>query len=45
MFDGKNAKKIEYLEDERKKLWDRITKLEKRIEEKPSDIEREARQV
>ncbi|MEQ9375985.1 MAG: hypothetical protein RIG68_12450 [Imperialibacter sp.] len=45
MFDGKNSKKIEYLEDERKKLWDRLTILEKRIEERPSDIEKEARQA
>ena len=45
MFDGKNAKKIEYLEDERKKLWERITALEKQMAEKPSDIEREARQA
>lgn len=43
MFDGKNSKRLEYLEDERKKLWDRLTILEKRIEEKPSDIEKEAR--
>lgn len=45
MFDGKNAKKIEYLEDERKKLWERITALEKQVAEKPSDIEREAKQA
>lgn len=34
MFDGKNAKKIEYLEEERQKLWERITALEKQIAEK-----------
>jgi len=45
MFDGKNAKKIEYLEDERKKIWERITALEKQMAEKPSDIEKEARQA
>ncbi|MEP2024189.1 MAG: hypothetical protein ABJH98_06000 [Reichenbachiella sp.] len=45
MFDGKNSKKIDYLEDERRKLWERLTILEKRIEEKPSDIEKEARQA
>ena len=45
MFDGKNSKKIDYLEEERKKLWERLTILEKRIEEKPSDIEKEAKQA
>ncbi len=45
MFDGKNSKKIEYLEDERKKLWERLSVLEKQITEKPSDIEKEAKQA
>lgn len=45
MFDGKNSKKIEYLEEERKKLWGRILELEKQIAEKPSDIEKEAKQA
>ncbi|MEO9849541.1 MAG: hypothetical protein ABJE80_14140 [Reichenbachiella sp.] len=45
MFDGKNSKKIEYLEEERLKIWERLTILEKRIEEKPSDIEKDAKQA
>lgn len=45
MFDGKNSKKIEYLEEERKKLWERLMELEKQVAEKPSDIEREAKQA
>lgn len=45
MFDGKNSKKIEYLEEERKKLWERVLLLEKQVAEKPSDIEREAKQA
>lgn len=45
MFDGKNSKKIEYLEEERKKLWERLLKLEKQVAEKPLDIEREAKQA
>lgn len=45
MFDGKNSKKIEFLEIERTKLWDRVLQLEKLVEEKPSDIEKEAKQA
>lgn len=45
MFDGKNSKKIEYLEEERRKLWERLSELEKQVAEKPSDIEKEARQA
>ncbi|CAM1363419.1 conserved protein of unknown function [Tenacibaculum soleae] len=45
MFDGKNSKKLEYLEEERKKLWGKISLLEKQVSEKPSDIEREAKQA
>lgn len=45
MFDGKNSKKIVYLEEERKKLWERLLELEKQVAEKPSDIEREAKQA
>lgn len=45
MFDGKNSKKIEYLEEEGKKLWERLLELEKQVAEKPSDIEREAKQA
>jgi|SRR5690554_1366472 len=45
MFDGKNTKKIEYLDEERQKLWERIVFLEKQIAERPSDIEKEAKQA
>lgn len=45
MFDEKNSKKIENLESERKKLWERLSVLEKQVAEKPSDIEREAKQA
>ncbi|SHK17489.1 hypothetical protein SAMN04488007_2261 [Maribacter aquivivus] len=45
MFEGKISKKIEYLEEERKKLWDRLSELEKQVSEKPSDIEKEAKQA
>ena len=45
MFEGKNSKKIEHLESERKKLWERLIVLEKTVAEKPSDIEREAKQA
>lgn len=44
MFDGKNSKKLDYLDDERKKLWERLLILEKQIAERPSDIEKEAKQ-
>jgi len=45
IFNGKNSEKIEYLEEERKKLWDRLLLLEKKLDEKPSDFEKEARQA
>lgn len=45
MFDGKNSKKIEYLEEERKKLWGRLSELEKQVAERPTDIEKEAKQA
>ncbi|SDR76643.1 hypothetical protein [Gramella sp. MAR_2010_147] len=45
MFEGKNSKKIDYLEEERQKLWERLILLEKKIDEKPSDIEKEAKQA
>lgn len=45
MFDGKNSKKIEYLDEERIKLWERLLELEKQVAEKPTDIEREAKQA
>lgn len=44
MFDGKNSKKVEYLEEERRKLWERLLELEKQVAERPSDFEREAKQ-
>jgi len=50
-FDGSKTKQIEYLEEERKKLWERLDSLEKyadglknEIERKTSDDEKEARQ-
>jgi len=50
-FDDSKTKQIEYLEEERQKLWDRVGGLEKftqelkaEIERKASDDEREARQ-
>ncbi|SDS48043.1 hypothetical protein SAMN05192545_1476 [Maribacter dokdonensis] len=45
MLDGKNSRRIEYLEEERQKLWERLLELEKRVAEKPSDLEREAKQA
>ncbi|MGB3464912.1 MAG: hypothetical protein WBA74_06575, partial [Cyclobacteriaceae bacterium] len=45
MFDGSNSKRIDYLDSERKLLWDRFLDLEKRFEEKPSDLEKEAKQA
>lgn len=45
MLDGKNTKKIKFLDEEREKAWDRIIALEKKIEEKPSDLEKEAKQA
>jgi len=45
MSDGKISKKIDYLDEERKKLWERILSLEKQISESPSDIEKEVRQT
>jgi hypothetical protein len=51
IFDDKKSKQIEYLEEERKKLWDRVTALEKTskdlqkdLQKKASDSEREAAQ-
>jgi len=45
MFEGKNTKRIEYLEEERKKQWDRITAIERKIEFRPTDFEKEAKQA
>lgn len=51
LFDGKKEKQLEYLEEERKKLWNRIINLEntnkalqKEIQKKASDSEKEAAQ-
>jgi len=45
MFEGKKSKKIEHLEKENQKLIERITKLEFKIDKRPSDYEREAIQA
>lgn len=51
IFDDKKSKQIEYLEEERKKLWDRVIAVEKtsrelhkEIQKKASDSEKEAAQ-
>lgn len=51
IFDDKKSKQIEYLEEERKKLWDRVIAIEKtsrelhkEIQKKASDSEKEAAQ-
>jgi len=51
IFDDKKSKQIEYLEDERKKLWQRLTEVEKiakdlkkEIEKKASESEKDAAQ-
>src|SRR5690606_5048873 len=36
---------IEYLEDERKKLWEAVTELKKNLKNKSSESEREAKQA
>jgi hypothetical protein len=43
MFDGKLDKRVSHLESELKKSWERVVKLEQEIKERPSDIEREAK--
>src|SRR5690554_5380179 len=45
MFDRKTSKRIEHLENERKRLWERLSELEEQVAEKPSDIEKEAKQA
>jgi len=42
MFESKKSKKIEHLEKENKKLIERITTLENKIDKRPSDYEKEA---
>jgi len=51
IFDGKSGKQLEYLEDERKKLWGRLIEaenshkaLQKEVQKKASDSEKEAAQ-
>ena len=51
LFDGKKEKQLDYLEEERKKLWSRVINLEntnkvlqKEIQKKASDSEKEAAQ-
>lgn len=38
-------KKIEYLEEERKKIWERMSTIEKEVKKKPSDYEKEAKEA
>lgn len=45
MFESKKSKKIEHLEKENKKLINRITTLENKIDKRPSDYEKEAIQA
>lgn len=52
LLDGSKSKQIEYLEEERKKIWVRITNIEKgaselqkKINEKATDSEKEAAQA
>lgn len=51
IFDGNKSEQIKYLEDERKKLWERITRLEasiqvleKEIKTRTPEIEKEAKE-
>ena len=45
IFGKDHTKDINYLNDERLEIWKRMTILEKAIEEKPSDIEKQAKQA
>lgn len=45
MFDGKNSKRIDFLESEREKIWARLVELEGEVSKKPSDYEKEAKQA
>lgn len=42
-FSGGTGEKLEYLEEERKKIWAQLVKLEDQINKKTSDYEKEAR--
>ena len=43
IFDN-NSEKLKYLDDERLKIWERLSDLEKTVEKKTSDYEKEAKQ-
>ncbi|WP_396600857.1 hypothetical protein [Algibacter sp. R77976] len=42
---GENSRRIESLEHEKGMLWERLVELEKKVEIKPSDYEKEAKQA
>lgn len=42
IFDDKKGKQIEYLEEERKRLWDRVVALEKSYRDLQKDVQRKA---
>ncbi len=41
----KDEKRLEYLEEEREKLWAKVIVLEEAIDKRPSDLEKEAMQA
>ena len=45
IFESKHAKKIDYLEEQYNKLFLRLEAIEKDINKRPSDLEKEARQA
>jgi hypothetical protein len=45
IFGKDHTKDLAYLNEERERLWFRVTQLEKQIVERPSDIEKEAKQA
>jgi len=45
IFGKDHSKDIKYLNEEREKTWARLTKLEKLVDEKPSDLEKEIKQA
>ena len=42
---GDNSRRIESLEHEKGMLWERVVELERKMEIKPSDYEKEAKQA
>lgn len=42
IFDDKKSKQIEYLEEERRKLWDRVLALERNSKELQKEIQKKA---